>query len=97
MIRFKHFKPDEDLNLFCGLSAALSEEFWLGIEYDDILHHEDPDRVGLNRDNYDSGYGSANVMVGYAWDVGLRLELDFKRLFRGVDKHYRVLKILYTF
>ena len=86
-IRLRSFNLDDDLNLFLGASAALSEELFLGFEYDDCL----------NQDEGDSAYGSANAMIGYAWDVGLRLELGFKRLFRGVDRHYRVLKILYTF
>lgn len=86
-IRLRSFNLDDDLNVFVGASAALSEELFLGFEYDDCLY----------RDGDDSAYGSANAMIGYAWDVGLRLELGFKRLFRGVDRHYRVLKILYTF
>ncbi len=72
---------EEDLNLFFGISAALSEDLMLGLEYDDVLYQD----------------GSVNALVGYSWDVGLRLELDFKRLFHKSDEHYRVLKILYTF
>jgi len=70
-----------DVDALAGISGALSEEFQLGIEYDDFLYED----------------GSANASVGYAWDVGLRIELDFKSLFRGTRNHYRVLKILYTF
>lgn len=80
-IRFKSFDAGEDVNLFFGVSAALSEEISLGVEYDDVLYRD----------------GSVNAVLGYAWDVGLRLELDFKSLFRGVNDYYRVLKILYTF
>lgn len=88
-VRLRQFNVNDDLNLFFGLNAALSEELFLGFEYDDVLYKDDP--------NDSSSRGSANAMIGYAWDVGLRLEIGFKRLFRGVDKHYRVLKILYTF
>lgn len=88
-VQLRGFDADDHLNLFFGMSAALSEELFLGMEYDDVLRKDDPDDS--------STYGSANAMVAYAWDVGLRLELGFKRLFRGVSDHYRVLKILYTF
>jgi len=80
-VRFRGFKADHDVNLFAAADAALSEEMFVGAEYDDMLFHD----------------GSFNVGAGYAWDVGLRLEIDFKSLFRGVKNHYRVLKILYTF
>jgi hypothetical protein len=80
-IKFKGFKSSRDLNAFLGLSGALSEQLTLGIEYDDMLN--------------DHGY--VNACIGYAWDVGLRLELDFKSLFRGVQNSHRLLKILYTF
>ena len=80
-VRFRNFNSKRDVNLFVGADAALSEEVFLGAEYDDMLFNK----------------GSCNLAAGYAWDVGLRLELDFKSLFRGVNRHYRVLKILYTF
>jgi len=80
-VRFKGFNSRQDLNAFLGLSGAVSEELTLGMEYDDMLYHQ----------------GSVNACVGYAWDVGLHLELDFKSLFRGVKNHHRLLKILYTF
>jgi hypothetical protein len=80
-IRFKGFKSSRDVNAFVGMSGALSEELTLGIEYDDMLND----------------HGQVNAAVGYAWDVGLRIELDFKSLFRGMDGHHRLLKILYTF
>jgi len=79
--KFKGFKSSRDLNAFLGVSGALSEQLTLGLEYDDMLN--------------DHGY--VNACVGYAWDVGLRLELDFKSLFRGVQNSHRLLKILYTF
>jgi len=80
-VRFRKFNSDNDVNVFFGLSAALSEEFLLGMEYDDVLLDD----------------GSVNASVGYSWDVGLRIELDFKGLFRGVKAYHRMLKILYTF
>ncbi len=80
-VRFRNFKAKTDVNVFAAVDAALSEELFTGAEYDDMAYHQ----------------GSFNVSAGYAWDVGLRLELDFKSLFRGVRNHYRVLKILYTF
>jgi hypothetical protein len=80
-VRFRSFKTNRDVNLFAAVDAALSEELFVGAEYDDMLFQN----------------GSFNLGAGYAWDVGLRLELDFKSLFRGVKNHYRVLKILYTF
>lgn len=86
-VRFRGFDTRNDLNLFAGLSAALSEEIRLGVEYDDIVHDD-----GI-------GKGYFNAGVAYAWDVGLRLELDLKALFRGTGPtgYHRVLKILYTF
>lgn len=80
-VRFRNFNSRTDINVFAALDAALSEEMFIGAEYDDMTWH----------------HGSFNMAGGYAWDVGLRLELDFKSLFRGVKNHYRVLKILYTF
>lgn len=80
-VRFRNFNSKTDINVFAAVDAALSTEIFLGAEYDDMTWH----------------HGSFNVAGGYAWDVGLRLELDFKSLFRGVKNHYRVLKILYTF
>ena len=96
-VQFRGFQADDHLNLFCGLSAALSEELFLGIEYDDMLRNDHDDYLSKDDPEYSSTYGSANAMIAYAWDVGLRLELGFKRLFRGMNDHYRVLKILYTF
>lgn len=86
-VRFRGFNTRRDLNVFAGASAALSEEIRLGIEYDDML--------------YDDGLGKGYVNIGaaYAWDMGLRLELDLKGLFRGAgaNGYHRVVKILYTF
>ncbi len=73
--------PGPLTNLFAGLTGSLSEEIHLGIEYDDALWQD----------------GSCNAMIAYAWDVGLRIEVDFKSLFRGLPAHHRVLKIQYTF
>ncbi len=86
-VRFRSFNTRNDLNLFAGISAALSEEFRLGFEYDDMLRDD-----GI-------GKGYVNAGVAYAWDMGLRLELDCKGLFRGIGPtgYNRLLKILYTF
>lgn len=81
MSRLKSYRSDDDTNIFAGVSAFLSEEVFVGAEYDDMLYNN----------------GSVNIAVGYAWDVGLRIELDFKSLFQGKEAHHRVLKILYTF
>ena len=86
-VRFRGFNARNELNLFAGVSAALSEEIRFGLEYDDMLYDDG------------TGKGSVNGAVAYAWDMGLRLELDLKRLFRGTGPtgYTRVLKILYTF
>ena len=73
--------PGPLANLFAGVTGSLSEELHLGLEYDDMRWQD----------------GSFNAMVAYAWDVGLRIEVDFKSLFRGLPAHHRVLKIQYTF
>lgn len=73
--------PGPLANAFAGVTGSLSEEIHLGIEYDDVLWQN----------------GSFNAMVAYTWDVGLRLEVDFKSLFRGWPGHHRVMKIQYTF
>jgi len=104
-VRFRNARADRDVNVFAALSGALSEDLHLGLEWDDAIYNDRwsttptgstslsaltaPDRL---RDA-----GSMNAMIAYAWDVGLRLELDFKNLFRGAHAYYRVLKIQYTF
>lgn len=77
----RNFAVKDDLNVFGGVTGGLTESLVLGVELDDVLHDE----------------RQVNAALGYDWDVGLRLELDFMNLFHGVAKHYRVLKILYTF
>jgi len=94
-VRFRDANAKRDVNAFCGLAGALSEDVHLGLEWDDVLFRGNavnPQDTRLNIHN-----GSINAMVGYSWDVGLRLELDFKNLLRGKDAYHRVLKILYTF
>lgn len=81
VMQLRHFDSDRDINVFAGLDGALSEELSIGAEYDDILCRD----------------GTVNAVVSYAWDVGLRMELDFLNLMKGMDAHHRALKILYTF
>lgn len=87
VLRFRNFAatrktdPGPDVNAFLGVSAALSEDVFLGAEWDDALWHD----------------GSLNASIGYSWDVGLRLQLDFKDLVRKSSPSNRLLKILYTF
>jgi hypothetical protein len=81
VMSFRRFDADRDINLFFAVDGALSEELSLGMEYDDVLCND----------------GAFNAAISYAWDVGLRMELNFLNLFRGTDAHHRALKILYTF
>ncbi len=81
VMQLRHFDSDRDINVFAGLDGALSEELSIGAEYDDILCRD----------------GTVNAVVSYAWDVGLRMELDFLNLLKGMEAHHRALKILYTF
>jgi hypothetical protein len=95
-VRFRNAKSDRDINAFCGLSGALSEDLHLGIEWDDMFYRSGAiaSSQGTRLDVHD---GSVNAMIGYSWDVGLRLELDFKNLLRGKDAYHRLFKVLYTF
>ncbi len=81
VMHFRHFDSERDINVFFGVDGALSEELSLGMEFDDVL----------------CDGGAFNAAVSYAWDVGLRMELNFLNLFRGTEAHHRALKILYTF
>ncbi len=81
MMRVSRFDADRDVNVFLAVDGALTEQLSLGMEYDDILTED----------------GTANASINYAWDVGLRMDLNLLNLFRGFDAHHRVLKILYTF
>ncbi|MEK7765966.1 MAG: hypothetical protein AAB368_06980 [bacterium] len=79
--QYKAFSVKDDVNVFGAVTGSLTPELIVGLEYDDVLHKE----------------RQANASVGYNWDMGLRVEIDFMKLFHGVHGHYRVLKILYTF
>ena len=80
------FQTKQDLNPFVGLTGSINEDFLVGLEYDDWLYTNHP--VIKN--------GSFNAMVGFAWDVSLKLELGFKNLGQGSYSN-RILKIVYTF
>ena len=82
------FKAEDDLNLFAGLTGSINEDFLVGLEYDDWLYTSKPSKDIKN--------GSFNAMVGFAWDVSLKLELGFKNLGQGSYSN-RILKIVYTF
>ncbi len=88
MVLLRRYQPAKDTNIFAGVTGILSEDFTLGLEYDDIIYR--------NKDVHLQN-GSFNIAVGFAWDVGLRLEIGFKNMFRGMAAHHRVLKISYTF
>ncbi|MEK7477248.1 MAG: hypothetical protein AAB152_16610 [Candidatus Coatesbacteria bacterium] len=94
-VQFRDAKADRDVNAFCGLSGSLSEDIHLGLEWDDALYRGNV--VNSQASRLDVHNGSVNAMIGYSWDVGLRMELDFKNLLRGKGAYHRVLKILYTF
>ncbi len=94
-VRFRDARADRDVNLFFAASGALSEDLSLGVEWDDALYRGvagSPQATKLDMHN-----GSINAMIGYSWDVGLRLEVDCKNLLRGKNAYHRVVKILYTF
>lgn len=105
VVRFRDAQADRDINAFCGISGALSEDLHLGLEWDDMFYNDKwvntgggtGGQPGLTSSERLRDGGSFNAMIGYAWDVGLRLELDFKNLFRGRRAYHRVFKILYTF
>jgi len=81
------FQVKNDLNMFAGLTGSFNEDFFLGLEYDDWAYTNKA--AGIRN-------GSLNALVGFAWDVSLKLELGFKNLGRGSD-YNRILKIVYTF
>ena len=81
------YKTKDDLNLFAGVTGSFNEDFFLGLEYDDWLYTNKA--AGIKN-------GSLNAMIGFAWDVSLKLEMGFKNLGRG-SVYNRILKISYTF
>jgi len=81
------YRTKDDLNLFAGLTGSFNEDFFLGVEFDDWLYTNKA--AGIRN-------GSLNTLIGFAWDVSLKLEMGFKNLGRG-SAYNRILKISYTF
>jgi len=97
MVHLRDYKSDRDTNAFVGISGSLSEDFTVGLEWDDFLYEPTKGEIADNPMLAQIKHGSCNAVAGFAWDVGLRIELGFKNLFKGVAAHHRIAKIVYTF